>query len=218
MAQKYKVYFQNRPVYFAQSVPPEVECLKYEAFRSKGTHDTGLIETAIARGARAVVVLSDDVEKSWNDFTDQFEFVQAAGGLLVRPSGQMLFIFRHERWDLPKGKVEDDENLEQGAVREVEEECSLHGSRIIAPLDSTWHTYIQQGIPVLKCTAWYIMLYEGNETPLPQAIEGITEARWFDADQLDTVRRNTYPSVIDVVENYFVSPSRISVPDRDAAV
>lgn len=193
-------------------MPHEVGSLKHEVFHSRGTHDTGLIESAIARGARAVVVLCEDVEASWDAFCDQFEFVQAAGGLIVNHEGKILFIFRHDRWDLPKGKVEDDEDLEQGALREVEEECSLHGSAIISPLSPTWHTYIQQGTPVLKCTAWYIMHYAGSETPFPQAIEGITETRWLGTGELEVVRKNTYPSVIDVVENYLLSPSRFAGP------
>ena len=44
-------------------------------------------------------------------------------------------------WDLPKGKVEKSEDIEQAAVREVQEECGLVDVRLVAPLTSTWHTY-----------------------------------------------------------------------------
>jgi ADP-ribose pyrophosphatase YjhB (NUDIX family) len=161
-----------------------------------------LIEEAVFRGAKCVRIQCKDVKESWKSFRKQFDFVQAAGGLVINDQGEILFIYRHEKWDLPKGKVEKNESIDAGAIREVEEECSVTGLLIQQELVTTWHTYIQEGVPMLKATAWYLMTYPGNEVPQPQLIEGITEVRWLKPDQLSIVRANTYPSVLDVVNDY----------------
>jgi hypothetical protein len=92
--------------------------------------------------------------------------------------------------------------VQEGAIREVEEECSLHNLVLKEELCETWHTYIQEGTPMIKSTRWFHMEYEGSEVPVPQRQEGITEAEWLAKDNLDKVRKNTYPSVLDVIESY----------------
>ena len=84
------------------------------AFNSQGKHDASLIENAINFGAKSVYVLCDDVVKTWELFVAHFEFVQAAGGLVINPDLKVLFIFRMDKWDLPKGKVEDGEGDDDG--------------------------------------------------------------------------------------------------------
>ena len=51
--------------------------------------------------------------------------IEAAGGLVINRKGEYLFIYRNDKWDLPKGKLEKGERKRQGAVREVEEECGI---------------------------------------------------------------------------------------------
>lgn len=206
MAQKYKVYFSNRPVIFTQDEPQCESPFKgVEIIRSCGKMDIVLIESAIARGAKTIYVVCNEVEKAWEKFSNQFEFVQAAGGVVVNDEGKMLFIFRHEKWDLPKGKVEEGEKIDEGALREVEEECSIKDITLGRQLKTSWHTYIQKGEPMLKATAWYVMKFGGKGTPKPQAEEGITETRWIAESELSIVRANTYPSVLDVVEDFLAT-------------
>jgi 8-oxo-dGTP pyrophosphatase MutT (NUDIX family) len=52
--------------------------------------------------------------------------IRAAGGIIVR-EGCVLLVHRpaYDDWSLPKGKLEDDESWEDGALREVEEETGL---------------------------------------------------------------------------------------------
>lgn len=173
---------------------------------SQGKMDTMHIEAAIKDGAREVFVICKDLEKAWNAFAEQFEFVQAAGGLVLNNEEKILFIYRLEKWDLPKGKVEENEEIQEGALREVEEECSIDELKLIQPLCTTWHTYIQKGEPMLKATAWYLMRYTGNKKPKPQIKEGITETGWLAMDELDRVWANTYPSVADVVQAFQLLP------------
>jgi hypothetical protein len=46
------------------------------------------------------------------------------------------------------------------------------------------------------------MKHEGHDTPKPQAIEGITEARWIAPSEWKMVEANTFPSVIDVLRAF----------------
>ncbi len=161
-----------------------------------------LLESAINGGARKITFYCSNVEHSWREFIAQFHFVAAAGGCVVNDRGEVLFIHRLDRWDLPKGKVEPGEDLQVAAVREVEEECSIHDLEVEEHALSTWHTYVQDGVQMIKCTYWYFMRYHGNETPIPQSIEGITAVKWAPASEWPELLRNSFPSVSDVVHAY----------------
>jgi 8-oxo-dGTP diphosphatase len=52
--------------------------------------------------------------------------VRAAGGIVVR-DGRVLLVHRpaYDDWTLPKGKLDEGESWEEGALREVEEETGL---------------------------------------------------------------------------------------------
>ena len=51
--------------------------------------------------------------------------IQAGGGLVENEKGEVLFMFRRGKWDLPKGKLDPGETLEACALREVEEETGV---------------------------------------------------------------------------------------------
>lgn len=122
------------------------------------------------------------------------DFIQAAGGLVINDEGHVLVIFRHGHWDLPKGKVDPGETLEQAAVREVEEETGINGLRIEKHLVNTYHTYPHKGGVVLKETTWYLMRCPGGDFK-PQLEEGITLAEWRESTHLEDVKTNTYENI-----------------------
>ena len=74
------------------------------------------------------------VEENWQDFCSKFIMVEASGGLVFNKDGDILMIFRNGKWDLPKGKLEIGESVEECAIREVEEECGIVGLNIIDKL------------------------------------------------------------------------------------
>lgn len=115
------------------------------------------------------------------------------------PSGRYLFIIRYGRWDLPKGHVDSGETYEQCAVREVAEECNIHGHTIEEVLPPTFHTYLFEDKYILKKTWWYRMSYGGPLVTDPQASEGITHAEWLTPDEIAKIRSNTYLSLLDLL-------------------
>ena len=58
-------------------------------------------------------------------FLELLPNVVAGGGKVLNSEGRILFIFRNGKWDLPKGKAENKETIDQTALREVEEETGV---------------------------------------------------------------------------------------------
>ena len=152
-------------------------------------------------------VVCSNPEKMWNSFRRKLTGISAAGGVLINSESKLLFIRRFGRWDLPKGKIEAGEHVEQAAIREVQEECGLSQVRIKRKLPSTFHLYFSPYITsgnhlVLKETSWFEMVYDGDEEPRPQSTEGISDVRWFSKDKLDEVYSSTYKNLLELLDNY----------------
>lgn len=144
-------------------------------------------------------ILCDDARAFLKKIVRSNILIEAAGGLVKNSKGNYLFIYRNDKWDLPKGKLEKGEKPKEGAVREVEEECGIRiddcGKKII----NTYHVYTLKGEVVLKKTYWYKMKYKGKGKLKPQTEEGITDVQWFDKGRIATVTGNTFPSIVDVL-------------------
>lgn len=132
--------------------------------------------------------------------THRMNYIEAAGGIVINERGQLLFIFRHGKWDLPKGKLEPGELPGTGGIREVEEECNVHIAGITRELEPTWHAYELKENTVLKKTWWYLMSCADDRHMQPQTDEGITEVRWFNPDELEVITSNTYPLIKGIIE------------------
>lgn len=131
-------------------------------------------------------------------FCKFYKIVEAAGGLIRNDAGEVLFIFRMGRWDLPKGKSEQGETAEQTAIREVEEETGVRNITIIKELQSTYHTYHLNGKRILKKTRWFEMHCPQQQNFIPQTGEDISMVRWITRNHLEQVLRNTYASIRDL--------------------
>ncbi len=127
------------------------------------------------------------------------KIIHAAGGLVKNGDGDYLFIYRLDKWDLPKGKVEESEKMKDAALREVEEECGIKVNYLGPKIATTYHTYYMRGKFVLKQTKWYEMGVNKVPKLIPQTEEDITEAIWLNAKELDKVERNTYPLISEIL-------------------
>ncbi|MDR2204894.1 MAG: NUDIX domain-containing protein [Flavobacteriaceae bacterium] len=124
-------------------------------------------------------VYHENIDKLWYDFLQLFKNIEAAGGIVENKNGEILFIKRMGKWDLPKGKIEKGESPKQAALREIEEETGLNEVEIGDFLKNTYHIYTEKnGEKILKITHWFCAKYSGNETPKPQIEESITETAW----------------------------------------
>ena len=136
----------------------------------------------------------------WRDFCSHYQLIEAAGGVVVNSKREVLWILRNGKWDLPKGKVESGERVEDAAVREVEEECAVRGINRGALLGVTYHTYSNKSEAILKKTYWYAMTCSSEQVLKPQLEEGITEVVWADKTRHLSCVSNTYTSIVELLK------------------
>ena len=109
----------------------------------------------------------------------------SAGGLIVRKMRsrwQVLMVRdRNDVLTFPKGKIENKETKLQAAVREIAEEVGLHDLQKIALLPALKYIYKRN----------FVFVYTGNEQPVPQHEEGLSDASWFTFP--DALERTGYP-------------------------
>jgi 8-oxo-dGTP pyrophosphatase MutT (NUDIX family) len=126
-------------------------------------------------------------------------FIKAAGGLVVNEKDEVLFMFRRGKWDLPKGKLDPGETLEECALREVMEETGVVELILKKFLLVTRHDYEERGKWISKESHWYLMKTTSDQPLIPQTEEDITELKWVGVTELKTIIRNTYPSIVEVL-------------------
>ncbi|MFD2595942.1 NUDIX hydrolase [Sphingobacterium griseoflavum] len=160
----------------------------FQASKNKATKET------------TYLYVHPDAEKVFRSLLQKNNIIKAAGGIVKNGEGEYLFIHRLGKWDLPKGKVEENEKMRDAAVREVEEECGIKINYLGAKLHTTYHTYVMRGKFVLKQTNWYDMGANKSPKLIPQLEEDITDARWISRDDLEIVKENTYPLIAQLIK------------------
>jgi 8-oxo-dGTP pyrophosphatase MutT (NUDIX family) len=142
-----------------------------------------------------ICLLCNNLEDNWRDFKSHFKIQKAAGGKVLNANNETLFIYRFNKWDLPKGKLESGESILECAVREVEEECGISNLQIEKELETTYHIFERKGKLILKITYWFLMstTYIGKLTP--QFEEGIEQVVFKNEDETVEALKNTYENI-----------------------
>ncbi|HRX11984.1 MAG TPA: NUDIX domain-containing protein [Draconibacterium sp.] len=204
----YKVFFNDREIVITgkRNAPILKEHIKIENLNSDDDVKNWFLDFA-ARQTHSAILIHPQPEEFWNElFLPAFTQIPAAGGVVIR-NEKMLSIFRNEKWDLPKGKIDFGETAKEAAIREVAEECGIDGHQITKGLPSTFHIYQSPykktlGQWILKETFWFEMEYSGSENGTPETKENITEIRWFAKNELDEVLANMYENLKSVILRY----------------
>ena len=197
----YKVFINEKPVTLA--VQAKDSDLQHGVLMARTTCVQVLeciVHAFIERPqVKGLVLLNEDLDELFANFRSLFQPINAAGGIVRDRNNRILFIFRNGKWDLPKGKVEKGESIEQAAVREVEEECGVHGLRIIGQAVRTFHIFNRKDRWFFKTTYWFEMSYIGTEELVPQQEEGIERAEWIEASDLNKVRADTWRNILELI-------------------
>jgi len=189
----YKVFINDSSISFIEKpLSQDVQTINYEGVEQLKSVAKDLEEDT---EIRHMVMAVDHLEKVWEDFVSLYEIIEAAGGVVRNNVGEILMIYRLGKWDLPKGKLEHGESIEEGAVREVIEECGITNLRVLKELPVTYHTYNIGDRKILKRTYWYEMHTKHVGELVPQIEEHIEKAQWINPDFLDEYMGNTYASI-----------------------
>lgn len=200
----YKVFFNDRSVFLTDNFTSHFQ-VKYGLFyKFKETKDLKELLELFSKLSRidTLYLFHHDIDELREAFTKCFTPINAGGGLVRNQDGQFLLIFRKGKWDLPKGKLNKNESFEDGAVREVMEECGLPDIELKQALLSTYHTYPYKKGFALKKTTWFEMFYSGKAKPVPQTEEQISDVKWVSAEQLDKYLQQSFPAIRDVFTYY----------------
>ncbi|NCT09980.1 MAG: NUDIX domain-containing protein [Flavobacteriia bacterium] len=194
----YKVFINDTPIIITSSIKKENN---FPVFLFKNVVIDEIIHKLQNNIIDGINLYSTDLKNDWNYFLENFKVVKAAGGLVLNPKNEILFIFRNNIWDLPKGHVEKKESLENAAIREVEEECGISKLLIIQKLIITYHIYYLDGLK-LKETHWFLMSSNDAKMLTPQSEEGITKVVFKNRKQVLEAFENTYSNIKMVYESY----------------
>ena len=159
-----------------------------------------LMEVKKLKKLRTLTLITEKKKKLILHLKDQFKIVKAGGGLVIK-DGKLLMIYRLGMWDLPKGKLNKKEDPQEGALREVEEECNIQ-VRAVRTLPKTWHSYAYKGNKILKRTSWYLMECLDDSLMKPQAEEFIEEVKFMTPEEVEAILPQAYASIAFVIHYY----------------
>jgi len=203
MMQMYKVFMNEKVIFFTKNsdVLKQLNNAFVIYFYDDSIVSKVLDYLNVDNKIMHVVFLTPTPKEDFEKFTTNFDLIVAAGGKVTNNEGKTLFIFRLGKWDLPKGKLEKKESVEQAAIREVEEECGISQLTILNHIKDTYHIYELNNKLVLKQSIWYEMKTTDTAKLVPQTEENITDARWMTTKEIENiVLKNTYPSIKEVLE------------------
>lgn len=129
-----------------------------------------------------------------------YNHIDAAGGIVYNEFGAILMIFRRGKWDLPKGKRDTGETMEECSLREVREETGIKNLELDNKICDTFHVYAQDNDLMLKRTSWYKMKSLSTEKLKPQKEENIMEAKWVFENDLKYYSNKTYEAIREVLK------------------
>lgn len=199
-----KIYFGDKPVYLCDALGAQLEELLHHpdtVFVDELTTPAinSLLHEIKKESFHAGVLLHDNLDALRKSFFKHFTLIQAAGGLVLNEKDGFLMIYRLGKWDLPKGKLDEGEDLATCAMREVTEETGVDQLTLGDKIGCTYHTYNQFGKHILKETHWYRMRTTTQKALVPQTEEGIERLEWGTLAKLPEYLSNTYPSIADVL-------------------
>jgi len=205
-----KIYVDESPIYITDQLSVEL--------KQKSTGKDVLfinqdfsfvVETilkALKKNKKEVIILVEDIEKAKTDFFKNFTCIEAAGGIVQNENKDLLFIFRRGKWDLPKGKIENDETPEICAAREIEEETGVKNLNLKHKIGETYHIYEENKTMILKTSHWFYFISNGQQHTAAQTEEDISEVKWIHTRNIKEPMANTYQNIKDILSVFFDTP------------
>lgn len=201
---QYKIYINNKPLYLCNESDENLTQLMHRPdnifIDELDTHTVkSMLKELSLPEIKTGIFYHNDIEALKRAFFKKFEIIKAGGGYVTNENDAILLIFRRGFWDMPKGKLDEGESIEECAVREVREETGLRHIQLQNPLIITYHTYEQGTHHILKESHWFTMKAKSSEPLRTQTEEDITAIKWVAKNELPGYETKAYPSIADVL-------------------
>lgn len=203
-----KIYYKNKPLYLTTNkalIPSQHKHFKLlEGACAK--HFNLALELLDEDTLDAVALFDEKKENLEKELLWNFEALHSAGGVITNERQELLMIYRRKKWDLPKGKQDEGENLESCALREVKEETGIDQVELIKKITNSMHLYPMGAKMILKFTAWYLMQAPSSVTLIAQEEEQIEKVEWVKRKEISKRLENSFETLRDVLkEAQFIS-------------
>lgn len=188
----YKVFVNDKPLFLTNQIVKETD---FQFFLLESVDIHQVIVKMFQNKIQKAYLYHPDEKEIMKKLKEKIPVNKAGGGLVYNKKGEVLFIFRNGKWDLPKGGIEKGEEIEDTAIREVEEETGVSGLSITKKLQKTYHVFIRNGRYKLKITHWFEMKTDFEGTPMPQEDEGIEKVAWLNPEEVQEALKNSYENI-----------------------
>ena len=188
----YKVFVGDKPIVLTNVVEEETNFKNYYIGDVKISK---VIKKLNTKKIAEVRLIHKNPDKLLKKFLKLLPNVVAGGGKVYNDNNEILFIYRNDKWDLPKGKTEGKETIETTAIREVTEETGVNGLEIIKPLQTTYHIFKRNRRYKIKITYWFEMKSTFKGDLYAQEEEGITKVAWLGPEQVKEAMENSYANI-----------------------
>ena len=171
----YTIYVGDKPIILTAKVEKETN---FKSFLLKSVNIGKVIKMLNSTDLNAVHLIHNNPDKLLKHFLKLLPNVVAGGGKAYNANNEILFIYRNDKWDLPKGKIEGKEFL-----------------KITKPLPTTYHIFKRNGKHKIKITYWFEMKTKFDGKLYPQEKEGITKVEWLDEKAAQKALENSYANI-----------------------
>jgi 8-oxo-dGTP pyrophosphatase MutT (NUDIX family) len=189
----YKVFYNQKPLFFTTDLTNNSD--ETPLLFIKYASALVIVKALRNKNTKAVYLYHPKEEKLEKHFLKHFPVIEAAGGLVEHTDGRYLFIYRNDKWDLPKGKIEKNEVIIDAAIREVIEETGVGDLMATKPLNTTYHVFNTKGKFKLKKTYWFLMKSNYDGPLVPQEEENIQAAVWRSKTDFPLLMKNAYENI-----------------------
>ena len=188
----YKVFVNDKPLFLTNEIKKETD---FKFFLLESADINQIIIHFFQNKIQKAYLYHPDEKEIMKTLKAKIPVSKAGGGYVYNKNGAVLFIFRNGKWDLPKGGIEKGEEIEDTAIREVEEETGVTGLKITKKLQKTYHVFRRNGKYKLKITHWYEMKTNFEGTPKGQLEEGIEKVAWLTPEEIKEALKNSYENI-----------------------